>query len=133
MAQTLFPTDLAALQWEQFPARGFTEPVAGVIYRADEPPCCGLPLGGIGTGCVDLDARGVLGFASLFNPAVQDKERKDVWLTRKVPHLEPLLGLAVDGKTWVLVAPEVIRGEPIDWCTEPRTLDALPGLSAKPQ
>ena len=64
----LFPIDLPSLEWRQFEAAGSAEPVAGVIFRAAEPPCCGVPLGGLGTGCLDLDARGVYGFSSIFNP-----------------------------------------------------------------
>jgi len=29
----LFPTDLAATEWGQFSAAGFSEPVCGVVYR----------------------------------------------------------------------------------------------------
>ena len=39
---------------------GSSEPVDGVVYRTEAPPCCGVPLGGVGTGCIDLDARGVV-------------------------------------------------------------------------
>ena len=65
---TLFPRDLPPLEWVEFSAAGFAQPVSGVIYRTDKPPCCGVSLGGISTGCLDIDARGVYGFSSLFNP-----------------------------------------------------------------
>ena len=45
--------------WRQFRASGFSNPVCGVVYRSDAVPCCGVPLGGIGTGCIDPDPRGV--------------------------------------------------------------------------
>ena len=56
----LFPTDVPADTWASFAAHGFSEPVDGVVYRTEAPPCCGVPLGGVGTGCIDLDARGVV-------------------------------------------------------------------------
>ena len=55
MSNTPFPVDLPELQWVEFQAAGFTKPVSGVIYRTDQPPCCGVTLGGISTGCVDID------------------------------------------------------------------------------
>lgn len=33
MEERLFPTDLPKLKWTEFPLEGFTEPMAGVIYR----------------------------------------------------------------------------------------------------
>ena len=63
MTTPLFPIDLPDLQWLEFEAEGFPRPVSGVIYRTGNPPCCGVPLGGISTGCIDIDARGVYGFS----------------------------------------------------------------------
>ncbi len=109
----LFPTDLAALQWQEFRATGFEAPVAGVIFRPSNAPCCGVPLGGISTGCLDLDVKGVYGFSSVFNPwspwphgVAAEGSR----MARKAPSLQPLLGLAVGGETWVLAAPEMLAG-----------------------
>jgi len=64
----LFPDDLPQLEWRQFEEAGLRAPVSGVIYGEAKPPCCGVPLGGVGTGCLDIDARGVWGFSSIFNP-----------------------------------------------------------------
>ena len=62
--QNLFPAHLDCNHWLEFPAQGFTVPVSGVIYQPEKPTCCGMPLGGISTGCLDIDNRGVLGFCS---------------------------------------------------------------------
>lgn len=135
MDKKLFPTDLPELKWVEFPAAGFVQPVSGLINRTDKPPCCGVPLGGIGTGCLDMDAHGVYGFSTVFNPVSAQRDWADSnpdqkitsartargsLVPRKLPRPEPLLGLAAEGKTWVLVSQEFIDGGDIPWCTEPQ-------------
>ena len=118
----LFPTELPELQWREFRAAGFEAPVAGVIYRPANPPCCGVPLGGISTGCIDLDVKGVYGFSSAFNPWSQWPHRtgtKDSRMPRKAPSLQPLLGLAVGGETWVLTTEEILKGGELPYCLDP--------------
>src|SRR3954454_4936139 len=63
----LFPNDASGHQWIEFAADGFDVPVSGVVYETGNSPCCGVPLGGISTGCIDLDPIGTLGFCSIFN------------------------------------------------------------------
>ena len=92
----LFPTDLPELQWQEFRAAGFEQPVAGVIFHPSQPPCCGVPLGGISTGCIDLDVKGVYGFSSVFNGWSHWPHEIGVEasrMARKPPTLQPLLGL----------------------------------------
>jgi hypothetical protein len=55
----LFPTSLDQRRWLRFPVAGFSDPVSGVIFRGSNPPCCGLGVGGLDTGCMDVDVRGV--------------------------------------------------------------------------
>lgn len=130
----LFPENLKTNEWIQFPANGFSEPVCGVIYTADESavtpiPCCGVPLGGISTGCLDIDVRGVWGFSSVFNPDSlhqypQYKVHPWRWrLPRKYPSIEPILGLAVADDVWVLASNTITEGGNIDWCTEPENAE----------
>ena len=115
----LFPVDLPARQWIEFAAAGFSHPVSGAIFRTDRSPCCGVPLGGISTGCLDLDARGLWGFSSIFNPCSTDL-RRDGWrVPRKLPAVRPILGLAVGDRTWVLATRETLEGGEISWCTDP--------------
>lgn len=128
---TLFPTDLPPLQWGEFPAVGFARPVSGVIYRTGQPPYCGVPLGGISTGCLDIDARGVYGFSSLFNPSFPHPVHQSWRITRKPPAPSPFLGLAVGDTTWVLAAQEMMTGGTIAWCTEPQMLE-VQGKESKP-
>jgi hypothetical protein len=82
----LFPTDLPGVEWVTFPAEGFPAHVTGVIHRTGKSPCCGVPLGGISTGCVDIDPAGTIGFCSIFNG-----------YPRSPKLFAPFLGLAVDG------------------------------------
>ena len=63
----LFPTDLPSLKWVEFQAQGYSAPVTGAIYRSDTPADCGMPLGGLDTGCLDLETSGMLGNITLFN------------------------------------------------------------------
>ena len=90
MTDRLFSTQLPSLQWLEFPAMGFSNPVCGIIHRAGES-LCGLPLGGIGTGCMDLNTDGTFGRASIFNSFVPPREIN-----------QPFLFLSVDGKVWSL-------------------------------
>ena len=119
----LFPTELPELQWQEFRAAGFAQPVSGVIYRPTKAPCCGVPLGGISTGCIDMDVKGVYGFSSAFNPWSPwphlDMAVEGSRMPRKAPSLQPLLGLAVGGATWVLTTPEVLKGGELHYCLDP--------------
>ena len=106
----LFSSGLPSREWCQFPAEGFSQPACGAIFRAEQSPCCGVPLGGISTGCVDVDPRGVWGFSSIFNPSSDEMGGWDRRGPRKLPTLEPILGLASGGKTWVMATEEMIAG-----------------------
>lgn len=106
----LFPAGLAELEWTEFSAEGFSEPVCGVIYRDDRAPCCGVPIGGIGTGCLDLGPSGVIGFSTIFNS----------FAPRPDPRFLPLLGLSVGGDTWILAPERLLRGGMFPACTRPR-------------
>ncbi len=103
MPRTLFPIDLPELQWTEFAAQGFQAPVAGIVYRAGQASC-GIPLGGVGTGCMDLDTDGTFGRCSIFNTFV--------------PHrvlAAPFLALSAGAQAWGL------------------TTRSLPGLAAPKQ
>ncbi len=92
MPQTLFPTDLPEGEWVEFQASGFGSPVVGVIHRRSYRALCGVPLGSIDTGCLDLDSGGLFGLCSIFNSHVPRRGALNL----------PFLGLGVGGKTWVL-------------------------------
>src|SRR5579863_7822085 len=118
----LFPIDLPELQWHEFNAEGFQQTVSGTIFHPSKAPCCGVPIGGISTGCIDVDAKGVYGFSTVFNgwshwPHGVGVEASR--MARKPPTLQPLLGLAVGGQTWVLTTPEVVAGGDISYCRDP--------------
>jgi uncharacterized protein (DUF608 family) len=130
--EPLFPPDLPARQWLEFPANGFANHVSGAIFTADQPPCCGMPLGGISTGCLDIDPRGVFGFTSIFNPGSLHPEWKNWRYPRRTPDLHPFLGLATGGRTWVLASPEMGSGELIAWCTEPQMQVKPEGITLSP-
>ncbi|MFN8007314.1 MAG: GH116 family glycosyl-hydrolase [Terriglobia bacterium] len=103
----LFSAVATKTEWESFSAAGFTKPVAGVVFSADQPPCCGVPLGGISTGCLDIEANGTLGFNCLFDA-----------FPRKPQLLKPFLGLAVGNKTWVLTSESIRAGGVFETCHE---------------
>jgi len=91
MNQTLFPTDLPEREWVEFLAQGYPAPVCGVIHRGSNPPVCGVPLGGIDTGCIDLEATGLFGYSTIFNSLIP----------RRGPLNQPFLGISIDSQTWV--------------------------------
>ncbi len=92
--ERLFPVDLPACEWLEFAAEGFPEAVSGIIYRADQPASNGMPLGGIDTGCIDVETTGMFGLTSVFNSLAP----------RRGPLHAPFLGLQVDERTFCLAA-----------------------------
>ncbi len=91
-AGRLFPADLPEAQWVDFQASGFAKDVTGIIYRGDPYPISGVPLGGIGCGCIDLDPAGTFGYSSIFNHLTP----------RGGPLNMPFLGMSFGEQTWVL-------------------------------
>ena len=108
--RTLFPTDVPALSWKEFRASGFSSPVAGIVFRTDKAPCCGVPLGGIGTHSLDLDTNGTIGFCNIFRN-----------YPRKPKLFSPFLGISVGGKTCLLTTQSIIDGGAMQGCIEPGT------------
>lgn len=112
---TLFPTDVPEKQWVRFTAEGFSEPACGVIYHLDHPRWLtrhkkrpnGMPLGGVGTGCIDLEKNGTLGFMTVFNSHVPRRGPLDL----------PFLGLSLGGKTWILADLDNRHVSSIGWET----------------
>lgn len=115
----LFPIDLPALKWAEFQAAGFSPPVSGCLYRGSDPPCCGLALGGIDTGCIDVDAQGVYGLLSIFNPSSPCPAVKGWRMPRTPQTMQPILGLSTGGRTWVLSSKKIIAGGDIPVCQDP--------------
>jgi len=106
----LFPTDLPAREWTEFSAAGFPAPVTGVIHRGSRPPSCGMPLGGVDTGCLDLGSSGLFGFSSIFNALYP----------RRGPLGVPFLGLSVGLQSWALTTLNLESPDPdghfwVDW------------------
>ena len=95
----LFPTDLPERDWARFQAAGFRELVCGVIYGLNDTVTNGMALGGIDTGCIDLETSGLLGYCTLFNSHIP----------RRGPINLPVLGVNVAGKTWVLCDPKQVK------------------------
>jgi uncharacterized protein (DUF608 family) len=87
----LFPADLPTLQWTEFHAQGFSKPVPGLIYRSDSELGCGMPVGGIDTGYVDIEANGILGYCTVFNSLFPRRYLNT-----------PSLGIATGGKVRTL-------------------------------
>ncbi len=92
--QRLFPAGLLQAEWQRFRAQGYREPVTGVIYRGEPRPTCGMPLGSIDTGCVDLEPNGMLGYSTVFNELVAPRR---LWNL-------PCLGYHLEGQTRVLIS-----------------------------
>ena len=120
--KTLFDTSLPERSWNMLSVEGFASPIPGVLFRASNKPCCGVPLGGIGTGCVDIDAAGAWGYNSMFNGYTFNPD--GMRMPRVAPTLWPMLGLAVDGQVWVLASQEIVQGGSVPYCTEPMVLNA---------
>ena len=91
-AKTLFPTDLPQSQWEQFTVQGYSKPVCGVIYRTGQNLVCGMPIGSVDTGCVDLELDGTFGYNTIYNSHVPRRGKMNL----------PFLGLSVGDQSWML-------------------------------
>ena len=89
----LFPAGLLQAEWQQFSAQGYFRPVTGVVYRGEPRPTCGMPLGGIDTGCLDLEPNGMLGYSTLFNDLVNPRRLLNL----------PFMGYHIDGRTRLLI------------------------------
>jgi len=108
-AGELFPAQsLSALAWSQFTASGFKEPVCGLIYRKSKPAECGLPLGAIDTGGIDLDTDGTFGYCSMFGSFVPPRG----------PLRQPFLGIRVGKQTWVLATRHTEEIESVEMARE---------------
>ena len=101
MNKRLFAMDLPQMECVEFSAEGFSKPVAGVIHRRTSRSVCGMPLGGVGTGCMDLETAGTFGYSTIFNSHVP----------RRGPLNMPFLGISVAGKTCVLTTQQTRRPE----------------------
>ena len=76
--KTLFDTSLPERTWTTLSVAGFNAPIPGALFRASNKPCCGVPLGGIGTGCVDIDAAGNI--AEVLHPDYRQELGMDIYL-----------------------------------------------------
>ncbi len=121
----LFPSSLPHREWRQFTAAGFARPVWGTVYGGDRKPECGVPLGGLGTGCLDIEADGRLGYCTFFSHVWGHGDGKDgsrLYRDRIVdrngrvvdikdasrgPLNVPFLGLTLGDRSWVLTTPRL--------------------------
>ena len=62
-----FPANLETKSWLEFQAAGYNTNVWGVINNSRDALWCGMPLGGVATGCLDIDNDGTLGYSILFS------------------------------------------------------------------
>jgi non-lysosomal glucosylceramidase len=97
MKQMLFSKALPELEWTEFQAEGYSEPAVGVIHSSDSPAVCGMPIGSIDTGCIDLETDGTLGYCTMFNSHVP----------RRGPVNLPFLGLSLGSESWVLSSKKI--------------------------
>ena len=90
----LFPKDIPKKQWARFQAQGFSKPACGIVYHSDDVVPNGMPLGGVATGCMDIDTDGTFGFFNLFNSGVPTRG----------PIKHGFLGISDGDRCWVLTS-----------------------------
>ena len=93
---TFFPTDIEHKKWISFKTSGYSNNVVGIIYKSGQT-VCGLSLGGIATGCIDLDTDGTLGKCTLFNSVIPPRELGGL----------PFLVLALGHNVWALTTKKI--------------------------
>lgn len=89
----------ASAPYQQFDAPGYVNEVVGELFDRAHPASQGMPLGGIGTGCLDLATDGTLGFVTIFNSLVP----------RRGPLNLPLLGIS-EGETMHVLSTRPFTG-----------------------
>src|SRR3989338_5873528 len=94
--ERLFPVPATHKQWIKFKAACYQNEVTGVIYRADQT-VCGMPLGGLATGCIDLDTNGTLGRCTIFNSIIPPRQLDG----------HTFFALAVKNKVWALTTKKI--------------------------
>jgi non-lysosomal glucosylceramidase len=119
-----FPAGLLHASWQNFALAGYPVPVTGVIYRGLPRPTCGMPLGGLDTGCIDIEPNGFLGYSTLFNQLVNPR----------LLYNTPFLGLSVNGQTCLLASDMLAKADrpvPNETAVFPPT-DYTPNYKALP-
>ena len=101
LGDSLFPTNLKANEWFEFPAAGFSKPACGIIRRRKNPATFGMPLGSLDTGCLMLETDGRLGLTSIFNSFVP----------MRGPLKLPFLGITVGKQMWLLTTAALSSNE----------------------
>jgi uncharacterized protein (DUF608 family) len=91
----LFPNDVPFLEYHAFKAEGFLRPACGVIYDKKARPEQGVPLGGLDTGRIGLEADGTFGYSTIFNSICPEGG----------PLHTPFLGMTVGDQVWCLSNP----------------------------
>jgi non-lysosomal glucosylceramidase len=86
----VFPNNVPTRQFARFQAQGFPQPVSGIVYEGGHVGD-GLPLGGLGTGYLELASDGTLGKTSIFNH-----------FTPPYPLRSPFLAVSTGGTVRVL-------------------------------
>ena len=86
----------SAEQWTEFAGPAFTVPVAGIIFENGVCPT-GVPLGGIGTGFLDLNPDGRWGRGSIYNSFAPPREFYAPWLSVDIGGKTHTLATAIAG------------------------------------
>lgn len=102
-AHRLFPPHLLHARWHTFTAAGYHQPVTGVIYRGEPRPTCGVPLGGLDTGCIDLESNGMWGYSTIFNHLVEPRALLNLPMLGLTCQVENSQTGEARAQTWVLV------------------------------
>ena len=105
-------------QWSEFEAPGFQNKVPGVVLNRDKVPCCGVAVGGVATGAIDIDSRGVYGLSHIYNPAHWAIRHTRFSIARRINSMQPMLGIATGGQTWVLADKDIVAGGDFKVCTD---------------
>ena len=114
----LFDGNAPTGEWVQFTATGFHTSACGLIFDENHAVCAGLSLGGLGTGCLDVETSGVLGFSSIFRPSVMvDPTPYQTLRNRQL--MTPFLGMSLGGQTWVFATQEMLDGGTFRGCIDP--------------
>jgi len=78
--------------WSDFNLEGYSVPVTGFIHSKNNPLENGMAFGGVGTGCIDIECDGTIGFVSAFNSLSP----------RRGPVNMPMFGISCGSESFLL-------------------------------
>ena len=67
---SFFPHHIPDADWQEFTTGSYGQSVTGIVYHGEPRLFCGTPVGGLDTGCLDIEPNSMLESVTIFNDLV---------------------------------------------------------------